>query len=95
MKTAISVVNTEHIYCEANVLLDEGTQRSFITYAPANQLDVPLLKSESISLSAFGAQTSAGRPSFELFKLHKASKSLADTPHILETDDDILNELER
>ena len=55
LKTAISIVNTEHIYCEANVLLDEGTQRSFITYAPSNQLGVPLLKSESISLSAFGA----------------------------------------
>ena len=61
MKTAISIVNTEHIYCEANILLYEGAKRLFITYALANQLGVPLLKSGSNSLSAFGAHTSAGR----------------------------------
>ena len=61
MKRAILIVNTDHVYCEANILLDEGTRRSFITYALANQRGVPLLKSESISLAAFGAQTSASR----------------------------------
>ena len=27
LKTAISIVNTEHIYCEANILLYEGAKR--------------------------------------------------------------------
>lgn len=61
LKTAISIANTEHIYCEANFVLYEGAKHSFITHALANQLVVPLLKSGSNSLSAFGVHTSAGR----------------------------------
>ena len=61
MKTAIATVSADHVYCEANILLDEGAQRSFITQAQANQLGLPLTETESISLSAFGAQPSASR----------------------------------
>ena len=59
LKTAIATVNADHVYCEANILIDEGAQRSFITQMLANQLGLPLSETESISLSAFGAQPSA------------------------------------
>ena len=61
LKTAIATVSKDHVYCEANILLDEGAQRSFITQTLANQLGLPLTETESISLSAFGAQPSASR----------------------------------
>ena len=61
MKTAIATVRADHVYCEANILLDERAQRSFITQALANQLGLPLTETDSISLSAFGAQPSASR----------------------------------
>ena len=61
LKTAIATVSKDHVYCEANILLDEGAQRSFITQMLANQLGLPLTETESISLSAFGAQPSASR----------------------------------
>ena len=43
------------------LLIDEGAQRSFITQTLANQLGLPLTETESISLSAFGAQPSASK----------------------------------
>ena len=61
LKTAMATVSKDHVYCEANILLDEGAQRSFITQTLANQLGLPLTETESISLSAFGAQPSASR----------------------------------
>ena len=64
LKTAIAIVCTDYIGCEANILFDEGAQRSFITCTLANQwgLDtLDLLEREDIHLSAFGAQTSAVR----------------------------------
>ena len=61
LKTAIATVNADHVYCEANILIDEGAQRSFITQTLANQLDPPITETKSISLSAFGAQPSASK----------------------------------
>ena len=61
LKTAIATVNADHVYCEANILVDEGAQCSFITQTLANQLGLPLTETESISLSAFGAQPSASK----------------------------------
>lgn len=55
------MVCTDHVRCEANILFDEGAQRSIITRALADQLGLPSSESESISLSAFGAQISASR----------------------------------
>ena len=55
------MVNADHVYCEANILIDEGAQRSFNTQTLANQLGLPLTATESISLSAFGAQPSASK----------------------------------
>ena len=59
LKTAIATVNTEQLQCDANILLDEGAQRSFINTDLVNQLQVQPSQTEEISLSAFGAQTSA------------------------------------
>jgi len=61
LKTAIATVNADHVYCEANIRIDEGAQRSFITQMLANQLGLPLTETESISSSAFGAQPSASK----------------------------------
>ena len=61
MKTAIATVSTGQLHCDANILLDEGAQRSFITTDLANQLGVMSSQTEEIALSAFGAQTSARR----------------------------------
>jgi hypothetical protein len=61
LKTAIATVSIGQLYCEANILLDEGAQRSFITTDLANQLGVLPSQTEEISLSAFGAETSARR----------------------------------
>lgn len=52
---------TDHICCEANILFDEGAQRSFITHTLANQLGLETSLKEDIHLSAFGGQTSAVR----------------------------------
>lgn len=61
LKTAIATVCTDHICCEANILFDEGAQRSFITHTLANQLGLETSVKEDIHLSAFGRQTSAVR----------------------------------
>lgn len=61
LKTAVATVNTGHIYCEANILFDEGVQCSFISHTLDNQLGIPPSESNSISLSAFGAQLPASR----------------------------------
>ena len=58
LKTAIATVGAHHTYCEANIHFDEGAQRSS-TQSLANQLNLQPTGTETISLSAFGAQTSA------------------------------------
>ena len=40
LKTAIATVSTGQLQCDANILLDEGAQRSFITTDLANQFQV-------------------------------------------------------
>ena len=61
LKTAIATVSTGQLHCDANILLDEGAQRSFIATDLANQLGVMSSQTEEIAQSAFGAQTSARR----------------------------------
>ena len=61
LKTAIATICTDYIGCEANILFDEGAQRSFITSTLADQLGLQTSEREDIHLSAFGAQTSAVR----------------------------------
>ena len=61
LKTAIATVGNQTTYCEANILFDEGAQRSFITKDLATRLQLQPTEREFISVSGFGAQTSAAR----------------------------------
>ena len=56
LKTAIATVGAQHTYGKANILFDEGAQRSFITKNLAAQLHLQPTEKEVINLSAFGAQ---------------------------------------
>ena len=56
LKTAITTVGEQHTYGKANILFDDGAQRSFITKNLAAQLRLQPTKKEVINLSAFGAQ---------------------------------------
>ena len=54
LKTAVTPVSFKTQCVDANILFDEGSQRSFITEALATELDLKPLKIEMIQLSAFG-----------------------------------------
>ncbi|XP_053388631.1 uncharacterized protein LOC128551742 [Mercenaria mercenaria] len=54
LKTATATVSSGSINAAANILLDEGAQRSFITEDLANQLKLTRQRPETISLSTFG-----------------------------------------
>ena len=53
LKTAVAIVCTDYIGCEANILFDEGAQRSFITCTLANQLGLDTSEREDIHLSNY------------------------------------------
>ncbi|XP_065883974.1 uncharacterized protein [Dysidea avara] len=55
LKTAIVTVVGTSLQTEANVLFDEGSQRSFLTEKLANDLELTPYRFENISLSSFGA----------------------------------------
>ena len=57
----MATVGHDHTHCEANILFDEGAQRSFITQTLADQLSISHTESDSIALSAFGAHSSSNR----------------------------------
>ncbi|XP_061184416.1 uncharacterized protein LOC133192421 [Saccostrea echinata] len=54
LKTAIAPVSHENQTTDANILFDEGSQRSFITEKLANELEITQRKSEAIKLATFG-----------------------------------------
>ncbi|XP_062596767.1 uncharacterized protein LOC134258250 [Saccostrea cucullata] len=54
LKTAIAPVSHENQTTDANILFDEGSQRSFITEKLANELEITRRRSEAIKLSTFG-----------------------------------------
>ena len=56
LKTAIATVTTTDSEAEANILFDEGSQRSFLTQDLANLLSLQSCKKEDICLSSFGAK---------------------------------------
>ena len=55
LKTAIASVVSVNLQVEANILFDEGSQRSFITEKLAGMLGVVPQRSENINLSSFGS----------------------------------------
>lgn len=57
LKTATATVSSGHVSTDANILFDEGAQRSFITRALADELDLPSTGRETINLSSFGTHS--------------------------------------
>ena len=57
LKTAIAEVRSGPNRCKAQVLFDEGTQRSFITQQLADSLKVDSCKRQRICISAFGGES--------------------------------------
>ena len=55
LKTAISQVRAGNTSRDANILLDEGAQRSFITTKLADELGAKPISKENIAMSAFGS----------------------------------------
>ena len=55
LKTAIATVVGRDLQTEANVLFDEGSQRTFLTEKVASELAVESYRLENISLSSFAA----------------------------------------
>lgn len=57
LKTAIAPVSSDQMSLDANILLDEGAQRSFITTDLANKLELDPTRKEALSISGFGQTT--------------------------------------
>ena len=55
LKTALASVRAGSHQTNANILLDEGAQRSFISQALVNQLKLSTQGKECVAISAFGA----------------------------------------
>ena len=58
LKTAVATITFSNVETKANILFDEGSQRSFITQELADSLLLKPHKMEDISLAAFGASQS-------------------------------------
>ena len=54
LKTAIATVRVHNTCVSANILFDEGAQRSFVTEALATQLGADPFRTENLSISSFG-----------------------------------------
>jgi hypothetical protein len=61
LKTAITTISSATTRAEANLLFDEGAQRSFITQSLATKLCLCPNTKETINLSAFGASAGTKR----------------------------------
>ena len=57
LKTAVARVGSEQYEAQANILMDEGAQRSFISQRLADELHLRREGSENICLSTFGDST--------------------------------------
>ena len=58
LKTAVATISAGDNYVEANILFDEGSQRSFVAKGLADCLQVQLHATVELSLSTFGTDTS-------------------------------------
>ena len=61
LKTAITTISSATTRAEANLLFDEGAQRSFIAQSLATKLCLCPTTKETINLSAFGASAATKR----------------------------------
>ena len=56
LKTAVATVINKNAETEANILFDEGSQRSFLSQQLADKLAIQPLQKETIHLSSFGSK---------------------------------------
>jgi len=56
LKTAVAQVNVDGVQAEANILFDEGAQQLFMPEKLAKTLKISLRFTESVNISAFGAE---------------------------------------
>jgi len=56
LKTAIAAIHSNSASVNANILLDEGAMRSFITESVAEKLNLKTHRTESVQLCGFGAK---------------------------------------
>lgn len=61
LKTAVATVSTNKSSATANILFDEGAQRSFISQTLADALQLNPSRQENVCLSSFGAETKSSR----------------------------------
>ena len=61
LKTAITTIRASSHQTKANILFDEGAQRSFISEALASQLKLTTKKKECVAISAFGGSTASNQ----------------------------------
>ena len=61
LKTAIADVRAGIHYCNINILLDEGAQKSFISQKLANDLKICSSEQQEMCLSSFGGATSLAK----------------------------------
>ena len=61
LKTAIATVSTGNRCTKANILFDEGAQRSFISQKLADQLQLCPHSIENINISSFGAESAISK----------------------------------
>ena len=79
LKTAIATICSATTCAEANLLFDEGAQRSFISHALATKLGLCPTSKETINLSAFGASTSTKR-NLDVATIHVETQSSGRIP---------------
>ena len=61
LKTAVATVRANNYSAQANILLDEGAQRSFITQTLANSLHLNTQRTERIAIAAFGTSEASNQ----------------------------------
>ena len=59
LKTAIAPVRSGANECTANILFDEGAQRTFVSSQLAESLQLPHLRTESVKVATFGGNSSS------------------------------------
>ena len=61
LKTAVATVSSDKLSATANILFDEGAQRSFISQTLADSLQLSPSRQEKVCLSSFGAETKSSQ----------------------------------
>ncbi len=79
LKTAVAPVVSHIAIIDAQLLMDDGSQRSFITTQLQRELQLPIIRYDSVSLSAFGSTSNL----FETLPVAQFHIISIDGEHIL------------